>query len=688
MKFRIISPIIMLLCVTFSFAQVDRSKMPEPGPAPKINLGKPETFSLKNGLQVLVVENHKLPRVAMSLVVDNNPILEGDKVGVASLLSGVIGNGTTSMNKDAYNERIDFLGATVNIGSQSASAATLSKYYPEIMHLMADGVINPLFTQEEFNKTQKQLVEGIKSNEKSVPTAANRVTDALLFGIQNPKGEFVTAASVEKLTLDDVKKFYNTYFTPGNAYLVIVGDVNFKETKKLVKKNFDDWKKPVGPQEDYTVAKNPSTTEIDFVNMPNAVQSEIRVANNLDLKMSDPDYFAVLVANNILGGSFNSYLNMNLREAHGYTYGARSGVSTSQYKAGDFTASASVRNAVTDSAVVEFVKEIKRIRTEDVTDEALKNAKSLYAGSFVMALENPQTIARYALNIKTNHLPEDFYTTYLKNINAVTAADVKRVANKYFDINNSRIVVAGKGSEVLSGLEQLGYPVNYFDQYAKTIEKPEFKTPVPDGVTKQTVIDNYFKAIGGKDKVTAAKTVQLTFDGNVMGQEMQMVEKRTVNKIAQLSIVNNNVMGGVIITPEKAIMKQGANSMNLPETMKADMSNLTGTFIELSFLKNDKVKLDGIEKVNGKNAYKITYTGDVTTVSLYYDTTTGLKIKEEQTTTMGGRSQTQAATYSDYKEFNGILFPTVKKAAIMGQDLEFKLADVKINQGVTDTDFE
>jgi len=188
--------------------------------------------------------------------------------------------------------------------------------------------------------------------------------------------------------------------------------------KKLVKKHFKNWKKSTNPEIPVKASKsNVTATQIDFIDMPNAVQSNVSLTSNVDLKMNDADYHSVLIANKILGGGFNSYLNMNLREEHGYTYGARSSVGSNKYAA-RFTAGASVRNAVTDSTVVQALKEINRIKTEDVADDALANAKAKYVGDFVLALESPQTIARYALNIKINDLPADFYTTYLEKINA------------------------------------------------------------------------------------------------------------------------------------------------------------------------------------------------------------------------------------------------------------------------------
>ena len=195
--------------------------------------------------------------------------------------------------------------------------------------------------------------------------------------------------------------------------------------------------------------------------MPNATQSSITVTNNVDLKQSDEDYFAALMANAILGGGTDSYLFKNIREDKGYTYSVGSSLGNSRYGVSRFNASAKVRNAVTDSAVVEFLKEIKRIRTEPVEIQTLDNAKAQYVGSFVRRLERPQTIASYALNIRRNNLPEDFYSNYLENINKVSVEDVQRVANKYFKLDNARVVVVGKGADVLENLEKVGLPIKY-----------------------------------------------------------------------------------------------------------------------------------------------------------------------------------------------------------------------------------
>ena len=658
---------------------------PKPGVAPTIKIGKPVTFELKNGLKVMVVENHKLPRVAFSLTLDNDPYAEGDKKGVADMTSTLIGSGTTKISKAAFNEEVDFLGANINFSSNGASASALSKYSGRVLELMADGALNPNFTQEEFDKEKTKLIEGLKANEKSVSAVAARVVDVLTYGKNHPAGEYVSEATLKNVTLADVKANYSTYFVPSNAYLIIVGDVKFNETKKMVEKFFGSWKKASAPSISYSDPKDVSATQINFIDMPNAVQSEVAVVNMSNLKMTDPDYFAVLVANQILGGDFNSYINMNLREAHGWTYGARTSIYGDK-RVSTFNASTQVRNAVTDSTVVEIFKEFKKIRTEKVTDEMLASVKAGYIGRFVMQIEKPQTVAGYALRIQTQSLPADFYENYIKNISAVTADDIMRVANKYFLADNSRIVIVGKAADVASGLEKLKFPVSYFDKYGNATAKPELKKPVPAGVTAKSVIDNYIKAIGGEKAALAVKTIvmngtttipqapsPLNFTSKIDAKGKLMVE---------LAMGTMSIMKQVVNEKGAYVMQQGQRQ-NIEGTMLADLKATATPFEELALSKKQGLTLETIESVNGKDAYAVK-NGKTT---LFYDVTSGLKLAESKVVEQGGQSITQTTSYGDYKEVKGVKVP-FNIIQNVGFELDIKMSDVKINEGVTDADFQ
>lgn len=687
MKFRL--SFIMLFCfVTTSLvAQIDRSIMPKPGPAPEINLGDPDTFEMSNGLEVLVVEDHKLPRVSVRLFIDNKPHAE-KKPGVGALTAALMGTGTKTMSKDEYNEEIEFLGASVNLGAEFTFASSLKKYFPRIFELMADGALNPVFTQEEFESEKAKLIEGIKTDAKNVGAVAGRVSSVLAYTKNHPSGQYITEESVESITLEDVQNYYRNYFVPHNAYMAFIGDIDKKEAKSLVKEYFKSWKDEKAPELTLPNFRKAQYRQINFVDMPNAVQSEVIAQNTVDLKMSDEDYFPVLVANQILGGSFGSYLNMNLREDKGYTYGARSSIGADRHAA-RFRASVSVRNEVTDSAVVEILKEIKRIRTEPVDADKLEDTKKKFAGNFVLRLEQPSTVANYALNIRTENLPEDFYKTYLQKINAVTQDDITRVANKYFDIDHLQIVVVGKGAEVIDNLEKVEFegkkvPVLYHDKYGEKTEKPEFKKEIPAGVTIETIFNDYIEAIGGKEKVESINNAVMKGKMNAMGQslDVEMVSTRSDEFFMQISM------------PGMTIVKtafDGESGYNEQQGQRRDMSDEEAATAKLSSglfpeLKNPSLfELLSIESTDQGDAYAIKVSDMETAL---YSVDSGLKIKTITKQEQMGQTIESTVGYTDYEEANGVLFPHTMVQSVGPQNFEIKFNEILVNQDVPADKFQ
>ncbi len=669
--------------------QAQDRPMPKQGPAPSINIKKPVTFVLENGLKVLVVENNKLPRVSYNLTLDNTPFAEGSKKGVTDLVSSMIGNATESISKDKFNEEIDFLGASINFYESGASANGLSRYSARILELLADGALNPLFTQEDFDAERAKLIEGLKADEKSASAIAGRVQNVLTYGKEHYNGEFTSEETLKNVTLQDVINHYNTYFVPANAYLVVIGDVKTKDVKKKVQQLFgaDVWKTASAPNLTYNDPTDLQYSQINFVDVPNAVQSEIAMINLSKLKMTDKDYFAAILANQILGGGGEGRLFLNLREKHGWTYGSYSNLGASKYIS-KFSSTASVRNAVTDSAVVEIFNELRKIRTDLVSEEDLKNAKAKYIGNFVMQIEKPATIARYALNIRTLGLPEDFYENYVKNINAVTPVDVRNAAKKYFLEDNTRVVIVGKAADVLPGLDAMSakekMPIFYFDKYGSKVDKPVVKKDIPAGVTAQSVVKNYIDAVGGEKALKAVKTILVTSKGTIQGQSLDMV-----SKISNKGMLTSNItMGGM------SMMKQVIGDKSGYQTVQGQKKAIEGEelvkekkdavpFVELSFLSDKTIVLSGIESLNGQDAYAV----QVGTAKYFYDVKTGLRVASENETGEGAQKRKTMTYYADYVEVKGVKFP-YKTTMDVGIPLEFITQDVKINEGVTDKDFE
>ncbi|QYJ68696.1 M16 family metallopeptidase [Flavobacterium litorale] len=670
------------LFLSVSMQAQDRP-MPKPGPAPTVNIGKPETFTLKNGLKVLVVENHKLPRVSYTLTMDNAPYAEGNKKGVSDMVSALMGSGTTTISKEDFNEEVDFLGANINFWSQGASANGLSKYSDRILELMADGALNPKFTQEEFDKEKDKIIEGLKADEKSVTSVASRVTDVLIYGRNHPNGEYLSEETLNNVTLADVKADYNTYFVPEKAYLVVVGDVKTKDVKKQVKKLFGDWTANTAPNISYTDPKDVQYTQINFVDMPNAVQSEIAVVNVVNLKMTDKEYFAAILANQILGGGGEGRLFLNLREANAWTYGAYSSIGSGKYVT-SFRATSSVRNTVTDSAIVEILNEMKRIRTDLVSHEDLKNAKAKYIGNFVMRMESPSTVASYALRTETQNLPADFYENYIKNINAVTAEDIRNAAKKFFSVDKARIVVVGKAADVVPALEKSEIPVFYFDKWGKKTDKPVVNKPVPAGVTAKTVLGNYLKAIGGEAAVKNVKTVYTKSTGTVQGTPLELVMKVTTDhkQLVEMKAMGMTMMKQVI-TDKMGYMTSQGQRQDLTGDDLADLQEGAVPFEELDLMNNGEVELTGIESINGNEAYAVKK-GSTT---YYYDVKSNFKIAEAREVEQMGQKMVQTTYYGDYKDVKGIKMPH-KIDMNVGIEIALTVTEAKINEGVTDTDFQ
>jgi hypothetical protein len=440
-----------------------------------------------------------------------------------------------------------------------------------------------------------------------------------------------------------------------------------------------NWKNPV--------ASNEAT--INFIDMPNAVQSEVSVQNVVNLQMKDPDYLPTLMANRILGGGGSARLFQNLREDKAYTYGSYSSIGNSKYVPSRFRAYASVRNAVTDSAAVQILEEIQKITSEPVTQKELDAAKATYVGNFVMALERPSTIANYALNIETEGLPKDFYKTYLERINAITVADVQQAAGKYFSTENTQVVVTGKGKEVLENLEKMTFqgkklPVKYFNTNADQVEKPEYKMELPAGVTAQSVIENYLDAIGGRAVLEKVKTVSIFASGEVQGMALNFQLIRTSdNQFMQNIEMMGRSMSKQVFNGENGYAMMQGQKMDLNPQQAAMIKDEAQPFYELH-LDPEAISLEGIEKVDGENAYKVKVSGNRVA---FYNVANGQKIQEITTTEMMGQTIESTMKFGDYKEASGIMFPFYLGQMMGPQLIEFTIEKIDVNSGVTAEDF-
>jgi zinc protease len=680
--------IFLLLSVFYPqvHAQIDRTKVPAPGPAPEINIGTGESFELKNGLKVIVVENHKLPRVAFNLILNFEAIEEGDKAGYASMAGDLLRTGTTTRSKAEIDEAVDFIGASLNTSASGIYAASLTKHTDNLLNLMTDILYNPTFPEEELEKLRKQTLSGLASQKDDPGAIASNVRSVVLYGKDHPYGELTTEETVNNISIQDCKDFYNKYFTPEIAYLAIVGDITVKDAKKLVKNHFGQWESKPLQLPAFEASQAPSQTEIALVDRSNSVQSEIRVAYPINLKKGDPDVIKASLMNVILGSGFSARLNQNLREKHAYTYGAGSSISSDMI-VGSFNAQTSVRNEVTDSAIYQLMFELERIIEEPVTDEELASAKAYMTGSFARSLESPQTIANFALNINRYNLPADYYATYLQKLNAVTKEEIQAMANKFIKPDHAHVVVVGKGSEIAGGLQQFG-AVTYYDMYGNSYVPKE--ADLPADLTAAKVLDNYLAAIGGEEKIRAIQDVKMVMKADMQGRELQITAvKKAPNKSKQEVTMGGMAVMSSVYNGTDASMNSMGQKAPIDEKMKKDMAFEAAIISELTIKDMElSAELIGVESIEGSNAYAVEVTkpsGSKTTY--YYDAESGLRVRTSETIQTPQGEMVQESDLSEYKEVDGVKFPFTITLPMGPMKMTANAESIELNTGIEDSEF-
>ena len=698
LKIKIVKNIILILAIVFTgslHSQLDRSIIPESGPSPEISFGKPQIFKLENGLTVLVVENNKLPRASASLSFDNPLIYEGEVAGVSSILAEMIGNGTQSISKEDFIEEVDYMGASLSVTGSGAFAGSLKRYFPRVLELMASAVLEPLLTQEEFDNQKNLIKESLKTSDKDVSTTASRVQDLITFGPKHPNGEFISQESLDRATLKDAVDFYNNYSSPNNAYLVIIGDIEFEQVKSKVTELFSPWESKQVTSESFPQPESPNETEIIFVDMPNGVQSVVSVMNTVDFNKKESDYFSALVANRILGGGGAGRLFNNLREDKGWTYGSYSGISESVKTKGRVIAQAQVRNEVVDSAAVEILMELDKMRNTLVTDEEINSAKAKYTGNFVLSLEDPSTIAGIALNIITEDLPEDYYNSFLENINNVTKEDIQKASQNYFTPNKTRIFITGKGSEIIEKIDNIEYngkelSIRYFDKFGNEIQRPDYS--VSTDVSAEGIVTNYINSIGGRDRLEKVESIEISGNANLNMQGQSFVLEFYSLKNNQNQSVATVTAGGMMVQKSVFNKYQGYNEVNgqrIPLT-DSELENAiidSALFSELNY-DFSTIELVGTSVVNDEKVYEIKITDNKTE---YYSIESGLKVKEIETTEVEGNQIVVETTVNEYEEVDGVLIPSeinqVTPALPIPGGITIKFSKIKLDVKTSDSDF-
>lgn len=659
-----------------------RKMAPAPGPAPKVELGSYEQFQLDNGLKVIVVENHKLPRVSFQVFVDAPEVHEGELAGFIDMAGSMLTKGTKTRTKAQIDEAVDFMGASLNSSGSGLFGSCLTKHTDGLLNVMADVLMNPVFPEEEFGKLKKQTLSGLALSKNDPNAIAGNVESVLNFGAKHPYGNIQSEGSTEKITIDACKAYYQTYFRPNISYLVVVGDINLDQARTMAQKYFGNWEKRPVQKLDYEMPKRPDQARVAFVDKPGAVQSVIHVTYPIDLKPGSPDAIVSSVMNTALGGYFGSRLMSNLREDKAYTYGARSNLNNDPL-IGSFRAYASVRNEVTDSAMTQFLYEINRLRTEKLPEDELAMVKNYMSGGFARSLESPQTVARFALNTVRFNLPKDYYATYLERLSAVTADDVLAAAKKFLQPDQAYLLVVGNKPAVAEKLLPFDkdQKIEYYDPFGNLL--PDEGMELPEGLTAEQVIEDYITAVGGKDalqKVNSLSTV-MSADSPMGKLEIATVVQKP-NKYLTTFGVNGNMMQKMVYNGENGAMEAMGQKMPMDDETKTGLSEDAAPFLEMYYAERGfKAVLAGIEMVEGKKAYRI----DVESPSgrkktQYFLTENSLKLREMEEQSGQGQTVTVVTDFADYKKVEGVLIPhQMTITGAMPMPLKMTVTSAEIN---------
>jgi predicted Zn-dependent peptidase len=668
---------------------IDRSKAPLPGKAPIIQVGDPVKFTLSNGLQVFVVKNTKLPQVSATLALDYDGFTEGDKAGVAQMAGQLLKRGTTTKSKAQLDEAIEFLGGSMFTSSQSASVSSLKGNFPSLLGLLSEVVLQPALSTEELEKIRKQTLSGIESNKDDPDAISGNVVKKLVYGASHPYGEMMTTKTVNQVSIADVKSFLRTYWVPNVAYLIFVGDIEPATAKALAEKNFGTWKKGTATKQNFAKPIQPSKTYVAIVDRPASVQSVVAIASTVDLYPGSSNDIAGSVMNNILGGGFSGRLFANLREKYAFTYGAYSSLSPSR-QIGIFQAEASVRNEKTDSSVQELLREINIIRNEQVGETELSRMKNYLSGGFARSLENPATIANFALNIARNNLPADYYQKYLTNLAAVDAAKVQNAAKLFLNTNQMHIVIVGNAKQIAKGLEKYG-PIKYFDIEGNEVAAPT-EVKADASLTPAALMEKAIAAIGSKEALNNVKDVQLKGTANLMGQSLQMQQTIVMpgNAVTTMSMGGMAIMKQAVVDGKYSVAQQGQEAP-ITDDLKEGLDESATLVPEQLFLtKGYGLKIVGAEKVDGKDAIDVEVTTPSKKVShRFYDATTFLLVKTSKSEEVPGRgTATQQQYFTGYKSVNGVQISTEQLMDLGQMKINIKYTDIKMNQGLKTSDLK
>ena len=453
---------------------VKKGKAPVSNEVLKVKLPRPQEADLANGAHLMVLEDHRLPRISMQIIIPGagGIVDPSDRIGLASYTAQLMREGTATRTSQQISQELETIAATVGVGASvsgttaSVSASALTENFDKVMDVAADVLLNPSFPAEEWDRLKTRAKAGLQQQRAQPLFLAAEMLNKVVYG-DHPAGRIsATPETIDAITRDAMVEFHRTHFVPDHSAIAFAGDITLADARKIVETKLAAWKKSGTSKPAVSEPPPMGPSKIYLISRPNSVQTTIAVGTQ-SMTRTDPDYAALTVANRVLGGVMGR-LFRHLREEKGYTYGIGSGFTASQHR-GDWEAQTSVRTEVTDPALTDLLAEIAEMREKPVPADELADIKRAIVASFALSLESPQRVLAYYTESWTYGLPVDYWDTYPARISAVTAEQAQAAARKYWDPSRLQIVAVGDASKITEILKKKG-DLSVFDAEGKPVK--------------------------------------------------------------------------------------------------------------------------------------------------------------------------------------------------------------------------
>ena len=680
------------------------NQMPYPEEAPYINIGTPRRMVLKNGLTVILYEDHSMPVVTFYLGLNTaNKVFEKQKKGIAEMTSRLLLSGVQNRTKDQIVDSLAAMGSMYKMTPNSFYVSCLSKYATANLNLFADVILRPSFPLQEYYAVKNVMIDACSIDEKIPSKVMDRVYRALSFSDKTPSGEMITPSTVKAITSDDCVQYYNTYWRPNNAVLLVMGDITPSKLNSLVNTRFRTWTRADIPESKIGVANDVTSTEVDFLHTPNTSFANISISNIADFGYDSPDVFPAIFINHIFGGDLFDNIRSRL-----YLSNANVEEPFSLYPdvGGGYMR---MRTIVDNNSVVRTLAQktslLQKIRTQPLSADELSKMKSYLIGKIALMFENRNAMGAFSVAIENKTIKHDFIQEVLRQINEVSAEDIMRVAQKYIKPSQFRILIQADATQIVPPLELSGYEVRFYDNYAKRVGRPSLSSPIKDSITAEQIIEKYFASMGSQSKMKDVKSLKQTFKISIGDKTLDAITMYRLPFYAQEQFLYD----GVVYMKKTFNGNMGYTKIERTrtdiKTADVEKQRLDRSIFPLLDYKKEgfKMELDSIVPVRGYFTYKIIVTKLSGALQNYYfsmedflplriENVASLAVKEidEKTGKLKKYVPEKISSYTDfynYKEYEGLKYPYTTEVKDDNGKIIWELNNIQVNTSIPTKEF-